>query len=70
MLFKPTGTDPGHPQIHSCSALDRLLLSLDAHETSGYLDGTAKIPKDPDVWDLTDSQLMEDEQKEVATYQK
>jgi hypothetical protein len=21
MLFKPTGTDPGHPQIHSCSAL-------------------------------------------------
>jgi len=21
MLFKPTGTDPGHPQIHSYSAL-------------------------------------------------
>src|ERR1700734_1787247 len=21
MLFKATGTDPGHPQIHSCSAL-------------------------------------------------
>ena len=26
MLFKPTGTDPGHPQIHSCSALRTSLL--------------------------------------------